>query len=262
MIVAGATKVVATALILTLASQCARNMIQTARIAASESTWTSSTTPMAGSCLPSSLMGTDDVDDKATIDGVALPRTVRLLQSLGRPQLLQVFLSSTPPQDLDVLDGEWNGLLLDNNGKIMTAVSNIMTHTFFGRGRRWNGKQFFYSGSSDPGKGINRFVTPTISSSSSSASLSGTIVEKRHEFDFEIQESKLAPGSRSVRLVYNKYHRFLSPWHTMSDELRLVSAAETDVLIGMGCMAWSGGMLNASPFCLWRASPQSAQQSA
>jgi hypothetical protein len=24
------------------------------------------------------------------------------------------------------------------------------------------------------------------------------------------------------------------------------------ILIGLGCMAWSGGVLNSSPFCLYR----------
>ena len=41
----------------------------------------------------------------------------------------------------------------------------------------------------------------------------------------------------------------------MVDELRVLKLPEdssVEVMIGMGCMAWSGGMLNASPFCLWR----------
>ena len=38
----------------------------------------------------------------------------------------------------------------------------------------------------------------------------------------------------------------------MRDELRVLSLTDGDVLIGMGSMTWSGGSLNASPFCLWR----------
>ena len=29
-----------------------------------------------------------------------------------------------------------------------------------------------------------------------------------------------------------------------------------DIIIGLGCMAWSGGMYNAAPFCLYRLKQQ------
>jgi len=42
----------------------------------------------------------------------------------------------------------------------------------------------------------------------------------------------------------------------MRDEMRVLrlDLADGDVMIGAGCMAWSGGMLNASPFCAYRKS--------
>jgi hypothetical protein len=255
-----AAKVAASGVILILASQCARNMIQTARIAASASS-SASPTPLPENSLPSITLDTVDVDDsKDTADCMDdPPRAVRYLQSLTRPQLLELFASSTPPHDLSVLNGEWNGLLLDNNGKIMTAVSNIMTHRLFGGGMRWNGKQFSSYRAKNGGNGVNRFVTATDSSTTTTTTEQSIspkkIVEKRHEFDYEIQDSKLYPGSQSIRLRYDHHHVRLSPWHTMNDELRLVRVGEMDALVGMGCMAWSGGMLNAAPFCLWRAEP-------
>ena len=38
----------------------------------------------------------------------------------------------------------------------------------------------------------------------------------------------------------------------MQDELRVVPVRQGQVLIGLGHMAWSGGVWNASPFLLYR----------
>jgi hypothetical protein len=43
----------------------------------------------------------------------------------------------------------------------------------------------------------------------------------------------------------------------MIDEVRVLPCklddeSEIEVLIGFGSMAWSGGVLNSSPFCLYR----------
>ena len=98
-------------------------------------------------------------------------------------------------------------------------------------------------------RGINRFH---------SKAASGT-TENEHSFDSCIQPSRLNDNiddsNSVVALTYSNYQAPLSLWKTMMDELRVVPMAEGSdgqVLIGLGCMAWSGGMLNASPFCLWR----------
>lgn len=83
--------------------------------------------------------------------------------------------------------------------------------------------------------------------------------EYQHEFDYAIEPSRIgASRDSSVSLCYSSYQFPLSLWHSMTDELKCVPVAGDDgtkvqVLIGFGSMAWSGGKLNASPFCLWRA---------
>ena len=105
----------------------------------------------------------------------------------------------------------------------------------------WNGKAF-YKGR----QGTNRFHSKADPST----------IQTEHQFDFSIAPSRLDPNkSSSVMLIYSKYQNLFSLWKTMVDELRVLKLpgdSSVEVLICMGCMGWSGGMLNASPFCLWR----------
>ena len=175
---------------------------------------------------------------------------VQDLKSMTRANLLNIFSNSHTPLSLSEIEGEWDGCLLDNNGFVMTTVSNIMTHGLFGLGRRWNGKKF-----GADGKGSNRFNIK--SSQSDNSDNSG--VTTAHNFDFSITDSAVdvRQGSSSVvQLVYSNYHPRLSLWKTMADEVRFIPAGDKQVLIGLGSMKWSGGMLNAAPFCLWRANPK------
>ena len=109
------------------------------------------------------------------------------------------------------------------------------------------------------------------------------VVFTKHDFEYCLQESALGltavPPSRtnsnintntntnsntSLCLKYTNYQAPLSLWYTMQDELRIVTLPKTvlasnetqqqqQVLLGIGYMAWSGGIWNASPFVLWRA---------
>ena len=162
------------------------------------------------------------------------------LQSMPKSDLLKLFLSSEPPASHEEsIKGEWNGILLHNN-LVLTTVTNFITNTLFGMGRKWNGKAFY-----EENKGINRFHAKADSSS----------IQTEHRFDFSIAPSRLDPKSSSVILIYNKYQNLFSPWKAMVDELRVLKLPQdssVEVMICMGCMGWSGGMLNASPFCLWR----------
>jgi hypothetical protein len=247
MLVVSTAKIIASAVVLTLASQCARNMIQTARIVAG----TEKPSP-AENVLPSAIVDTSILDARNLYDtdtllsSLPLPPVVKHLQSLDRKELLELFCQSQPPKENVImeLNGEWNGCLLENNGRIMTSVSNIMTHLLFGKGHRWNGKVF-----SPSSRGWNRFVAPKNRFSEKNGERQ--VDCGRRSFQYSLQESRIQPGTKSVQLEYSKYHSPFSLWHTMMDEVRLVPGVP-DVLIGMGCMGWSGGMLNAAPFCLWR----------
>jgi hypothetical protein len=83
----------------------------------------------------------------------------------------------------------------------------------------------------------------------------------------------VAPSDGDALILdYNRYQPWYSPWRTMTDEIRVVrlsspspssflgvapgdgEGSDGTVLLGWGCMKWSGGILNASPFCLYRTS--------
>ena len=122
-----------------------------------------------------------------------------------------------------------------------TFVTRFLTNGLFGKRRAWNGKAF-----REDNKGVNRFH----------AKSGGT--ECQHQFEYTIKESQIGVSQDpSVSLCYLKYQFPLSLWYTMTDEIRYVPVEDDNgsvqILIGFGSMAWSGGKLNASPFCLWRA---------
>lgn len=97
-------------------------------------------------------------------------------------------------------------------------------------------------------------------------------IEEEHQFDTNVEASRLFSihttenddnSNQSVVIRYNKYQSFFSLWKTMIDEVRVLKYFDDstlsngdenaiEVMIGFGCMAWSGGVLNSSPFCLYR----------
>lgn len=187
-----------------------------------------------------SICHADQTERASFIGDVSTQQDVlNKLESMPKGDLLKLFLSSKPPASEDSIQGEWNGILLRNN-LVLTTVTKFLTNGLFGKGRKWNGKAFY-----DNGQGINRFH----------ANPDSYITQTEHRFDYKIAPSKLDPKLSSVSLSYSKYQNLFSLWKTMVDELRVLRLPEdspVEVMICMGCMGWSGGMLNASPFCLWR----------
>ena len=211
-----------------LITGCARNMVQTARIA----NLSLNLAAVASPVLPPVEAG--ESTEAAMVE---------YLQKLSREELLRLFCSSQPPSDATQLCREWNGILLSNNNLGMTSVgSRFMSNVLFGKGRQWNGKAFDRGG-----KGINRFV----------GTRTGQL-EKEHSFDYAQGESRIMRGTSSTILNYSQYQGPLSLWRTMTDEVR--SLPGVDVLIGFGAMTWSGGMLNSAPFCLFPAESSSTRQ--
>lgn len=160
---------------------------------------------------------------------------VEILQQMKRQDLLELFCQSSSPSSTLAL-GEYDGCLLDNNG--LTLVTQFLTNGLFGKGKRWSGKTFTSSN-----RGINQFY---------SSKERNTV--QQHSFSYDIGQSRLHPTKNSVRLDYSRDQEPWSLWKTMTDELRLVALLKDggEVWIGMGCMAWSGGVWNSSPFCLYR----------
>jgi hypothetical protein len=245
MVVLSAGKAVLAAVAATLATSSVVNISQTARI-------------MQDSMSVSPLSSRDL---KNIQDGVSV------LQTMSREELLRVYIASEePPNTLDVLEGEWDGLLLNNNGPIMTSVSIFLTNFLFGRGREWNGKGF----SNNAGRtstrrlGFNRFhgqerrednhIPSDEKGKECSAKAGSSMMERQHTFEYGLDNSRLDSSRKSIVLQYSNHQGPLSLWKTMSDELRIIRIPGEDsiLMIGFGSMAWSGGHWNASPFCLWK----------
>ena len=245
MMIAPVARFAASAFVLTVASNCARNMLQVAQIRRQLSS------PVAN---PIEQLSSDfSISD--------------CLQTMNRKQLLQVFAHGRAPKESELAEWfsngsngepsycEWNAKLLDNDGIIMNGSSEILTNQLFGGNLlpwrllgeaskakgKWNGKAFGRPTTSK-GKGINRFQTKDGS----------TFL--RHSFDYRITESQVLKGGskqKALRLDYSKYQRISSLWWSMHDEVRVVDASNDQVvMIGMGWMGWSGGALNCSPFLL------------
>ena len=171
------------------------------------------------------------------------------LQGMKRKELKKLFLHCEAPDlqsGLALCDGEdgweYDGFLLDN-GPILTPTTAFITNRLFGRGRTWLGKSL-----STAGAGVNRFREEG----------DGELLDRR--FDYAIEPSAL--GSASAKSLFLRYApRCDAPfpmsliWRGMVDELRVVSLESSSegtkaLLLGMGCFDWSGGVWNASPFCL------------
>jgi hypothetical protein len=260
----------------TLTVASGRNMLQTYQIAQAHDCWQPENAPRQNNlCQRTS----------------ARPAPIRHLQSLSRAELLKLYLQGgceAPLSPAVFLDGAWNGVLL-HNGPVLTRVVTFITNQLFGKGRRWNGKTFDTSTGCGHNRFV-RLQSSTIQAPRGGGTKTNTttdsvvLVVARTEddqpFQFSLCESRLGTGP-AVVLDYARVAQALqlqprsafnrpwwSPWKYMVDEIRVVpcNASGTawnrtlmddpsndwDVLLGWGAMGWSGGRLNASPFCLYR----------
>mmetsp|Transcript_9915 Transcript_9915/g.9602 ORF Transcript_9915/g.9602 Transcript_9915/m.9602 type:complete len:263 (-) Transcript_9915:149-937(-) len=179
------------------------------------------------------------------------------LKGLKRSEFIELWHSCEAPSGMKQVDGEWNGILLDNNGPIMTSVSNILSNTFFAKNHgNWKGKKFDRKRSSSEGDGINRF-SPRNSKYPKEDNGLPQKMELEHRFDCQIESSLLDTG-KVLSLKYANYQSPFSLWHSMRDEVRVLKLSNGDkILVGLGGMKWSGafwrdGMMNACPFLLWK----------
>jgi hypothetical protein len=302
----------AAAVAATLAVASTRNMCQTWSVCRSAVAPPSPSSH--GSPDVDSMLRLDDDDEEEELSRMErgellgattttrVERVVHQLQRMSRRQLLQLYLdptkcsapsTSSAAEQLD-LEGEWEGVLLENHGHIMTWVANLLTHRFFAavarRERRasiaaessppswWRGKSFSRLAGGDITGGANRIAAVSTTTRRDTGQ-NGSVapVEHNHPFDVAIGPTRFPSprerqqikhrnnrsndsgdsGSRdelALILTYRRLQPWYSPWRTMTDELRLLrtSPSGPTVLLGWGCMAWSEGILNASPFCLYR----------
>jgi hypothetical protein len=195
---------------------------------------------------------TDDIHMQNTVltvpDGKSKDDVINDLKSMKRKELLTLFKHCEMTDDLDMIEGEWDGSLLNNN-LVLTSVSTFITNKLFGKNTKWNGKEFRFK--NDKYVGINRFILNENNGESP--------MKKVHNFDYSISSSIF--GNSSIRLEYARHQGLTSLWKAMVDEVRVIKVPIIDeanegekkfdlILLGAGSMAWSGGMYNCQPFCL------------
>ena len=230
-------KVAGSAVAAVLAFCSARNMIQTTRILSND---------VVESTVGAGMRIQDELAETVS-SHKGLASLIDELKTLSRKEALCLF-ASCPSVKLKDIEGDWNLMLLENNGIVMTQVASFMTNQLFSKGHTFLGKSF----NCKSGMGINMFTKETGDNT------------QFHEFDFSVEHSRMLPsddtasfltGTDCIALKYGQYQPIFSPWKTMRDELRTVPLPEDSscqLMIGMGCMAWSGGLKNGTPFCLWR----------
>eukprot|EP00814_Leptocylindrus_danicus_P008043 CAMPEP_0116013582 /NCGR_PEP_ID=MMETSP0321-20121206/5807_1 /TAXON_ID=163516 /ORGANISM="Leptocylindrus danicus var. danicus, Strain B650" /LENGTH=234 /DNA_ID=CAMNT_0003483149 /DNA_START=63 /DNA_END=767 /DNA_ORIENTATION=- len=170
--------------------------------------------------------------------------SLSILQSLNRKDLLFLYRLCAAPSSTDLYAGKvWDGFLLNNNSLVMTQITAFITNQLFGKGSKWKGKSFDAATGDCNGTGKNQFIQPTTE-----------CVEAMHAFEYDSKGVSAIDGKQSMMLRYSSFHPFISPWHTMVDELRVLREPDEDgegaIMLCLGYMAWSGGCLNSSPFYL------------
>lgn len=126
-----------------------------------------------------------------------------------------------------------------------------MTNRLFGKGREWNGKLF----SND--SGMNRFERFSVVRDPKLKTRSTVILvtEEDRPFQLGLATSRLDQKKMSAILDYSNKEN-PSIWSGMKDEIRVVPSTQGRILLGMGSVSWSGGKLNAAPFCLYKRGKQ------
>jgi hypothetical protein len=121
--------------------------------------------------------------------------------------------------------------------------------------KQWNGKEFGIRTHKNGIIGINRFY-PNGKNGCNDATM-----EKVHNFDYAASSPSIF-GNTSIQLNYSRHQGIFSLWKTMVDEVRILEipsprkqlsngTEQSDfILLGVGSMAWSGGMYNCQPFVL------------
>ena len=227
------------------------NMFQSLRISQKEHQQPATANTILEQYISSTGDGKVSAPSNKSVDDI-----VADLQRLRRSEFLELWMAcDAPAQNMKSVDGDWNGVLLDNNGLLMTKVSEFLTDALFGRKfDKWNGKAFRIGESG----GINRFLPKCNGNDRSSGT---NEVQYEHKFDCRVEKSKLDQSGEALVLQYANHQGRLSPWHSMRDEIRVlpINKGKKDggILLGLGCMKWSGayvrdGMLNSAPFCLYR----------
>jgi hypothetical protein len=109
MIVVNACKAAAVAIVGSLAYQSGRNMVQTRQICAAAADGAATAAPR--------------LVKHAAVEGGG-PMTVEGLQKMNRAELIELFMRDCEaPGEIEEIEGQWNGVLLKNNGLVSLSSS-------------------------------------------------------------------------------------------------------------------------------------------
>jgi hypothetical protein len=118
-------KAAAGAITATLALSSGRNMLQTFQLSRAHQETTDTKAPWVPPSLHRHLTDPDPTSTTLTANSI-----VSDLEELGRKELVELFLACQPPASAAEIEGEWNGVLLENNGFVLVSTNN----THFRRG--------------------------------------------------------------------------------------------------------------------------------
>jgi hypothetical protein len=106
----------------TLALSSGRNMLQTFQISRGNQENTDTKAPWIPPSLHRHLSDPTITSTTASV--------VSDLEELSRKELVELFLTCQPPENISAIEGEWNGVLLENNGFVLVSSD----YTFVGAG--------------------------------------------------------------------------------------------------------------------------------
>jgi hypothetical protein len=109
-------KAAAGAVTATLALATGRNMLQTFQISRAHQETIDTKAPWIPPSLHRHLS-----DPDSTSTAVAANSVVSDLEKLTRKELVELFLTCQPPANAAEIEGEWNGVLLENNGFVLVG---------------------------------------------------------------------------------------------------------------------------------------------
>jgi hypothetical protein len=107
-------KAAAGAITATLALSSGRNMLQTFQLSRAHQETTDTKAPWVPPSLHRHLTDPDPTSTTLTANSI-----VSDLEELGRKELVELFLACQPPTSAAEIEGEWNGVLLENNGFVL-----------------------------------------------------------------------------------------------------------------------------------------------
>jgi len=119
MMILTVARAAAAAVTATLALSSGRNMVQTFQVSREHQR---SRERSLSSSIPAPAIHRFSLDSQATTASV-----VKQIEQMNRKELVEVFLSCEAPTDLSEIQGEWNGVLLDNNGFVMVGSTQTRT---------------------------------------------------------------------------------------------------------------------------------------